>query len=250
MRKTRLFTVMLIVCMLLLALNVHAANPPLEIDIEALQEQEGRGNVHIFSAAGYFDYVLQMGNIGDYHCLGEIDLSKYDTVTIRYGADQGAQFYDDEKSAWLALTTNGPTTDNAYNPIEDVEIIAKVNLENPYGHWAVADNEVVMELDTDYNGIVYLALTMAKIGDRQDGIAITEIIFSDSSYVPPTPEPTEEPSPTPDPTDTPVPTKTAEESTKDESTSMTPVIVAVVIGAVVIAVIVIVMVVLRRKKRN
>lgn len=250
MRKAGFFTVILTVCMLLLVANVFAANPPLELDIEALQEQEGKGNVHIFTAAGYNDYVLQMGNIGDYHCLGEIDLSKYDTVTIRYGADQGAQFYDDEKSAWFALTKNGPTTDGAYNPIEDVEIIAQVNLENPYGNWAVADNEVVMELDTDYNGVVYLALTMAKIGDRQDGVAITEIIFSDSSYVPPTPEPTEEPSPTPDPTDTPVPTKTAEESTKSESSNITPIIVASIVGVVVIAAIVIVLVMLRKKKQD
>lgn len=211
-----------------------------------MQEQEGKGNVHIFSAAGYSDYVLQMGNIGDYHCLGEIDLSKYDTVTIRYGADQGAQFYDDEKNAWLALTKNGPTTDGAYNPVEGVEIITKVNLENPYGHWAVADNEVVMELDTDYNGVVYLAFTMAKIGDRQDGIAIIEIIFSDSSYTTPTPEPTEEPTSTPVPTDTPVPTKTATNETKDES-GVDPAIFAAG-GVVVVAAVVVVIIVSRKRK--
>ena len=247
LKKCKFFFIVLTLCTFILVTNVFAANPPLDIDIEALQNEEGTADIHTFDAAGYGFFILQMGKIGDYQCLGEIDLSKYDTVTIRYGADQGAQFYDDEKSAWLALTTNGPTTDSSYNPIEGVEVITKVDVENPYGNWAQADNEVVMQLDSDYNGVVYLAFTMAKIGDRQDGIAITEIIFSDSSYEPPTPEPTEEPTPTPEPTDTPEPTKSSTPTTeKDDGNNLLPIIIGSALGVVVIVAIIVV--VIKRKK--
>lgn len=248
MKKTGLIMTLVVVFVLMSSLMAYAANPPYEVDIEALQGGTGTGNIHIFSPAGYSDYILQMGNIGDYMSLGVIDLSKYDTVTIMYGADGGAEFYDDEKHAWLALTTNGPTINSSYTPIPDVDIISQVNLENPDGNWAGGNTEVTMTIDSDFNGEVFLAMTMAKIGTRQDGIAITDIIFSDSTYTTPTPEPTKTPSPTPEKTATAVPTATKSPDAGDEGNGSIIPVVAAGAAVVVIAVVVVVIIVKKKKK--
>ncbi len=249
-KKPLILTVTVVCIFVLMAIGVYASSPPTEIDIESLADEKGTGNVHIFAQAQYTDFVLQMGNIGDYHSLGEIDLSKYDTVTIWYGADGGAQYYDDNINAFLALTTTGATQDTKYVPIEDVNIISKVNLENPEGSWANSSMEVSMKIDSDFNGEVFLALNMAKIGDRQDGLAITEIEFSDSTYATPTPEPTKEPTPSPVKTNTPVPSQkpsTEKPVDVEKSGSNLPVIIG--LSVAVVAVVVVVVVLIKKKKK-
>lgn len=241
-----MLVVVILMSALLLTLVMAEGNPPYEVDIEDLVEAPGKVQVHIFSLAGYSDYVIQMGNVGDYILLGEMDLSLYDKVTIRYGADGGAVFSDDTKNAKLVLTKNGATITSGYSPVEGVEIIAEVNLIEVDGAWAGGEVEVEMELDTDYSGDVYLAMTMANIGGRQDGVAMSEIIFSDSNYVAPTKEPTPEPSATPVPTDTPEPTATSKPTVAASSDKWLPIVIG--IAAALVVVVVVVVIIVKKKK--
>ena len=110
--------------------------------------------------------LLHQGSIA----LGEIDLSKYSAVVVTYGSDPGAKQGD--VGTFMALTKNGAVENADSSDKTDAEIIAQATMSNATGFWNVT-RDVTIELDTDYNGVVYLAQDM-KDGN---GIAITSIVF-------------------------------------------------------------------------
>lgn len=192
------------VCLLSLCILPAAAAGDLEIDFESLTAD--KSNIHVFSAALYTQTVIQFEGPAGTQNVGELDLSKYGSVTIEYGSDAGAVFVGDSAQGYLALTENGAVQDENGAALEDVKIIGRTDLEDQTnGGWANGNTAVTIPFHSDYNGIVYVSLfAVTKEGitpnGNFDGIAITKITFHEKTESDPPAGSTEKPA---DPTQTP-----------------------------------------------
>ncbi|MBS5842925.1 MAG: hypothetical protein KIC77_05525 [Clostridiales bacterium] len=213
------FIVFAMACMLVFSLFIMPASAAgdLEIDIDSLTQGNGVV-IHVFSAAGYTENVIQFSGPAGSQDLGAIDLSKYGSVTIEYGSDGGAIFEGDSAQAYLAITENGPVQDGSGAALSDAKIIGKVDLEDQSnGGWATANTEVTIPFNSNYNGNVYVALfAVTKAGVAPNGnfdaLAITKITFHEKtgSETPTDPTPS---SPEPGSTDPTEPPKTGDVNT-------------------------------------
>ncbi len=124
-----------------------------------------------FSAAGYPGKVFQLFNYDNHILLGDLDLSKYESMIVVYGSDGGAMLGD--VGSEMLLTANGAIYDNNKTPVEGAEVLASAPLSNPTAAWYAGDREVVINIDSDYNGPVYLCHKMGG----SDGVAVSAIIL-------------------------------------------------------------------------
>ncbi len=192
--KRNVFIFVLVLCLSTAILPCLAAGET--IDIEGLEEYDHTAVVEFIDSYGC--YCVTNQRYGKYVSLGEWDLSKYKSLTITYGADNRAVFYDEEKgNAYIALTTTGAVQDTDGNAIADANIIGQVDIPVPGFSWS--NDELEITIDSNYSGEVYLAIF--HIVEGHDCLISDITLWEKESAATATPVPTEKTSDATEPSD-------------------------------------------------
>ena len=192
MKKRNLVIIASIFMLLCVSLGVFLASASASyIDIEEMGKS-GNHNMRIVYIDSYGCYSIEANAYGLYGSLGTVDLSQYTSFTMTYGADAGVVWHTQQAGqAFVALTKNGAVQNKDGTLKEDAEIIAKVDLFAPSTSWSRDD--LVMSVDSDYNGEVYLAFYFPY--EQHTCLAVDLFFSNDTPALPPvTPEETVPPS--------------------------------------------------------
>lgn len=167
--KFVLFVQILVFCITAAAVPFMGAYE--DVDIESLEENQHSSVIEYINSYGCFCVVNE--KYGNYFSLGQWDLSKFKSITISYGADNKAEFQNEEKgSAYIALTTGGAVQDTQGAKIDDVNIIGQTDIPVPEVSWG--RDELEITFDSDYSGEVFLAIFHVSEGHN---CLISEITF-------------------------------------------------------------------------
>lgn len=183
---------------LLLSFPAYAENAgDYVVDMDALTSVEGGAVLDAEDSLLFGNKTVLFVETGVAWKIGSLDLSKYSSVEIGYGCDQNVRF-DIGEDTYIALTQNGATQNNDFSEKSDVQIISRSEqLPVPYGSWSADPQTITFDINSDYNGDVYLAYNMENIENRMDGIAVFYVRFVSASSEAPTQTTEERPDPTP-----------------------------------------------------
>ena len=225
-------------------IKVYAAD--LKINL-ANATKYGNGNLGIltnnestkrcFPTTDTFVYFRNSGGMAA--SIGDVDLSKYDSVSITWwDAAYGKARTLTPGSINFAITTTGALDTTDVKQVEQEGV-------NKIVYWSLDENKevgakddfrtaetITLSLDSDYNGPLYIAYMGAT-----NAVAVSQITFhtkvQQAPTEEPTPTPTEEPTPTPTEEPTPTPTQTPGENpdTGDNGTFFAVVIILAMVAA-------------------
>lgn len=206
----------------------------------------------------YGCYCFPVQYYGQYVCLGNYDLSKFNGMTIVVGMDLAAVLVSSSGRPYtIALTKNGPVQDSAGAWIDTAEVIGTVEIAEPPGASNWGRDEIYIEFDTDYSGEVWLAVFCAAVGHT---VLMSDMWFNSiPEPATPSPEPTEVPeatatpeatkAPEADPTDAPAtkaPAK-ADDEGSGLSSGETIAIVAMIATVVVVGGLIVILLIVKKK---
>ncbi len=145
-------------------MSASAESVKYSVDISKLTTNEGKAIVmNGYTDASYATgtYVINFKGVGE-ACisLGNIDLSKYDTVSMTIGASANAVFDNNGKVAKVAFTSNGAAVtgnkDDGFKSVAGANIIAESNLMPPPGRYGAGEQVVEIALNSSYSGEIFL----------------------------------------------------------------------------------------------
>ncbi len=173
------------------------------------------------AGADYYWAKFQWGS-PNFLNLGTFDLNGIVKIRFDYSNASESTFGDDAKIIFS-------------EDQEATKIIGTVKVESGIG-WGTPEEAVIENLNTTYNGPVYLSV---DFGGSNDGVLVANIEFQKEAVVTPTPDKTESA------TSTPTPTATAKSSVtktpvvnnpdNDDEGSNTTIIISIVAGVIIVA---------------
>ena len=159
MKKLLALTLVLSLMLTVFAFDVSASDD-LVIDMSKVEGKAGfneNSPCGLWPAAGYTDqHVISFCNYGSYASLGEIDLSKYESIVVTYASSQNVD-YKDYKTAFGFTTKGGMQAGPEKVSDEEAGLITKYEFDGVVeGGWqGIVD--VTLDLDSDYSGEVFIA---------------------------------------------------------------------------------------------
>jgi len=178
MRRIFAFVLAFMLMLCLFSFGV-SANEDLVIDISKVEGKAGfnqNSPLGLWPAAGYDDkHVIAMCNFGSYASLGEIDLSKYEAIVVTYARGQDVDYASYNTA--FGFTNKGAMQTAGGEKVsdEDAGVITKYVFEGSVSGGWQGRVDVTLELNSDYNGEVFVANYLDPAFPH--GFVITDIRF-------------------------------------------------------------------------